>query len=125
MKRQEKQNETMELNNITTLFVLVLMTLPNLGQLVYGLPAGNKQLVRRFERCSFKITRTKCSQTFNSLCIREGLLPKYSNIYTFKLSPTAKIWETDRKEVKNDDETPGNTRPPADFWMKSSNLIVV
>ena len=69
-----------KLNNITVLLVLVLMTLPNLGQLIFGLPTGTKQLVRRFERCSFKSIRAKCGQTFNSMCIREGLLPKYSNI---------------------------------------------
>ena len=73
----------MKLDNGIALFFLVLMTLPNLGQLVFGLPVETKQRVRRFERCSFKITRTKCSQTFNTMCVREGLLPKYSNIYIY------------------------------------------
>ena len=75
-----KNKMKQKLNNITLLFVLVLMTLPNLGQLIFGLPTGTKQLVRRYERCSFKIIRAKCGQTFNSMCIREGFLPKYSNI---------------------------------------------
>ena len=77
-----KNKMKQKLNNITLLFVLVLMTLPNLGQLIFGLPTGTKQLVRRYERCSFKIIHAKCGQTFISMCIREGLLPKYSNIYT-------------------------------------------
>ena len=66
----------MKLNNSIALFLLVLMTLPNLGQLVFGLPVETKQRIRRFERCSFKVTRTKCSQTFNTMCVREGLLPR-------------------------------------------------
>ena len=56
------------------------MTLPNLGQLLFPLPQETKNLIRRYERLSFKIVRKKCSLIYNQLCIREGLLPAYTNI---------------------------------------------
>ena len=63
--------------------LIVIMTLPTLGQLLYPLPNESKNLVRRYERCSFKLVRKKCSLVFNQLCLREGLLPKYTNIYIY------------------------------------------
>ena len=55
----------------------VIMALPTLGQLLYPLSHETKNLVRRYERCSFKLVRKECSLVFNQLCLREGLLPKY------------------------------------------------
>ena len=60
--------------------LLLIMALPNLGQLLFPLPQETKNLIRRYERLSFKIVRKKCSLTYNQLCIREGLLPAYTNI---------------------------------------------
>ena len=65
--------------NIRGLLV-VAMTLPVLGQLIYPLAQPTKSEVRRFERCAFKIVRRKCSTVFNQLCLREGLLPTHTNI---------------------------------------------
>ena len=64
------------------LFVLFMAT-PGLGQLLYGLPSEVKTAVRRFEKCSLKITRANCSVAYNNTCLRENILPKYSNIYIY------------------------------------------
>ena len=58
------------------------MATPGLGQLIAGLAPDLKAAVRRFERCVFKITRAKCSIYYNNTCLREDILPKYSDIYT-------------------------------------------
>ena len=60
--------------------LVLAMTLPVLGQLIFPLAQSTKSDVRRFERCAFKIVRRKCSTVFNQICLREGLLPKYTNI---------------------------------------------
>ena len=60
--------------------LVVVMTLPVLGQLIYPLAQSTKSEVRRLERCAFKIVRRKCSTVFNQLCLREGLLPTHTNI---------------------------------------------
>ena len=48
--------------------LLIVMTLPTLGQLLHPLPHESKNLVRRYERRSFKLVRKKCSLIFNQLC---------------------------------------------------------
>ena len=76
--------------NIRGLLV-VAMTLPVLGQLIYPLAQPTKSEVRRFERCAFKIVRRKCSTVFNQLCLREGLLPTHTNIYIYIYIYTSEI----------------------------------
>ena len=49
------------------LFVLFMAT-PGLGQLLYGLPSEVKTAVRRFEKCSLKITRANCSVAYTGTC---------------------------------------------------------
>ena len=66
----------------TGLLVLA-MTLPVLGQLIFPLAHTTKSEVRRLERCAFKVVRRRCSTVFNQICLREGLLPVHTNIYIY------------------------------------------
>ena len=65
--------------NAVFLFYVSTMTI-GLGALISGLPASSKKLVRDFEKVSLKTVRAKCSVNFNEICLREKILPKYSNI---------------------------------------------
>ena len=53
---------------------------PGLGQLIYGLPPDVRKLVRRLEKCGLKLVREMCCVKYNEVCLRENILPKYSNI---------------------------------------------
>ena len=54
-----------------------------IGQLIFHLPAEKKQKIRRIEKINKKIASVKCSLVFNRTCIKENLLPKYTNIYVY------------------------------------------
>ena len=51
----------------------------NFGELLYTLPAELKDLLRNFERVSKKLIMSTWSIKFNKTCLRENLLPNYSN----------------------------------------------
>ncbi len=52
----------------------------SLGSLIYNLPAERRKSVRELEKISTKIIKEKCSLLFNSTCLKEQILPKYTNI---------------------------------------------
>ena len=52
-----------------------------IGQLIFHLPTEKKQKIRRMEKMNKKISSVKSSLIFNRTCIKENLLPKYTNIY--------------------------------------------
>ena len=52
-----------------------------LGELIYNLEESTKKQIRTFERCSFKLCKQKTHVLFNETCLREDILPKYTNIY--------------------------------------------
>ena len=54
-----------------------------IGQLIFHLPAEKKQKIRKIEKINKKIASVKSSLVFNRTCIKENLLPKYTNIYNF------------------------------------------
>ena len=61
-----------------------------IGQLIFHLPAEKKQKIRRIEKINKKIASVKSSLVFNRTCIKENLLPKYTNYsYIYILAP---IW---------------------------------
>ena len=52
------------------------MSTQGLGALIYPLSKAVKDQVRFIERCSFKLTKQKCSKIFNITCLNENILPK-------------------------------------------------
>ena len=50
----------------------------NYAVLIKKIPLNLKYKVRAFERCAKKINNTFWSIEFNSTCIKENILPKYS-----------------------------------------------
>ena len=53
-----------------------------IGQVIFHLPAEKKQKIRKIEKINKKIASVKSSLVFNRTCIKENLLPKYTNIST-------------------------------------------
>ena len=54
-----------------------------IGQLIFHLPAEKKQKIRRIAKINKKIASGKSSLVFTRTCIKENLLPEYTNIYIF------------------------------------------
>ena len=73
----------MRFENILVLFSWFAMSMDSLGSLVYQLPVEQRKSVREVEKLSGKLTKLKCSLLFNSTCLKEEILPNYSNIYIF------------------------------------------
>ena len=61
------------------LFGWFVMSVVSLGSLLYTLPADRRKSVRDLEKLSTKISKLECSLFFNKTCLREGILPNYSN----------------------------------------------
>ena len=55
----------------------------NLGQLLYQLPAEVKTLIRKLEKFLYKLNAAENAITFNKVCMKEGLLPKYYYYYYY------------------------------------------
>ena len=68
----------------TSVNPITLQELPaperNLGQLLYQLPAEVKTLIRKLEKFLYKLNAAETAITFNKVCMKEGLLPKYTNL---------------------------------------------
>ena len=59
--------------------ILTLMSVAiDLGTLIHNLPPEQKREVRDLEKVSIRRCKTECSLLFNSICVREHLLPNYS-----------------------------------------------
>ena len=66
----------------TLLFSLLIMSVAiDLGSLIHNLPSELKKEVRDLEKVSIRRCKTDCSLLFNSICVKENLLPNYSNYY--------------------------------------------
>ena len=52
----------------------------NFGQLIFYLPSGTKKLIRTIERNNRKLAKAYNSLLFNEACLKEDILPKYTNI---------------------------------------------
>ena len=53
---------------------------PTFGHLLSTLPAEEKSTVRRIEKILYKINAAETAILFNTTCINEGLLPKYTHL---------------------------------------------
>ena len=53
----------------------------NIGNLIFTLPAWQKTLVRKTEKENKKIANTESSLVYNTTCLKENLLPTYTNIH--------------------------------------------
>ena len=51
----------------------------DLGFLLHPLPSEQKSVVRKLEKVSLKLVKSECRVLFNSVCVRENLLPNYTN----------------------------------------------
>ena len=61
-------------------FILIISIIASLGQLLYSLTPDQRNTVRRLENETKKLNNAKHAVVFNDVCIKENLLPKYSNI---------------------------------------------
>ena len=55
----------------------------NIGDLIFDLPQQTKLLIRQIEQTRKKLTKTKYSLAFNTTCLKEDVLPNYTNIYIY------------------------------------------
>ena len=55
----------------------------NIGNLIFTLPAWQKTLVRKTEKENKKIANTESTLVYNTTCLKETLLPTYTNISCF------------------------------------------
>ena len=55
----------------------------NIGNIIFTLPAWQKTLVRKTEKENKKIANTESSLVYNTTCLKENLLPTYTNIYIY------------------------------------------
>ena len=53
---------------------------PSIGTLLFPLPQDEKTLVRKLEKCLYRINAVETAIVFNYTCINEGLLPKYTHL---------------------------------------------
>ena len=67
--------------NLTYLIISALyITIANFGQLLFTLTHTQRGIVRRLENETKKLHNVHNAVVFNEVCIKENLLPKYSNI---------------------------------------------
>ena len=52
----------------------------NFGNLLFPLPVQEKTLIRKLEKLTYKLNAAETAITFNTTCINEGLLPKYTQV---------------------------------------------
>ena len=64
------------------LFGWVIMAV-SLGSLIFNLPPERRKSVRELKKVSVKLIKQKCSLLFNSTCLKEDILPTYSNMYIY------------------------------------------
>ena len=55
----------------------------NLGQILFMLPTEIKIKIRKLEKAHNVFINNKYGIIFNETCIKEGLLPKYTDIYIY------------------------------------------
>ena len=78
----KRRNKTMQKDKLLVLFGFT-MSVVSLGSLLYNLPVEQRKSVRELEKVSTKVIKSKCSLLFNSTCLKEDILPSYSNIYIY------------------------------------------
>ena len=66
--------------NPVLLLLFTMSVVSNLGSLIHPLPPEVRKQVRDLEKVSIRQCKSDCSLLFNSVCVKENLLPNYSNI---------------------------------------------
>ena len=66
--------------NPALLLLFTMSVVSNLGSLIHPLPPELRKQVRDLEKVSIRQCKSDCSLLFNSVCVKENLLPNYSNI---------------------------------------------
>ena len=56
------------------------LAMPNLGELIYPLPVQTRQEIRKLEKVFLKLQKTELNCAFNETCLKENILPKYTQI---------------------------------------------
>ena len=70
----------MNYKNPLVFYPWLAMSVVTLGTLIFNLPVERRRSVRDLEKTSIKIIKTKCSLLFNSTCLKNDILPNYTNI---------------------------------------------
>ena len=61
-------------------FLLLIMSVAiDLGALIHNFSPELKREVRDLEKVSIRRCKAECALLFNSICVKEHLLPNYSN----------------------------------------------
>jgi hypothetical protein len=55
----------------------------SIGNLIFDLPVQTKNIVRYIEKTNKKIVNKTNSLVFNETCLKEEILPTYTNIYIY------------------------------------------
>ena len=71
----------MNYKNPLVFYPWLAMSVVTLGTLIFNLPVERRRSVRDLEKTSIKIIKTKCSLLFNSTCLKNDILPNYTNIH--------------------------------------------
>ena len=53
------------------------------GRLLFQVPQEHRKSVRKIENISKKLINANFAVIFNDICIRENLLPTFTNIYIY------------------------------------------
>ena len=64
--------------HLTVLIITIIIA--TIGELLFSLTPDQRTVVRRYESETKKLNNVRNAVVFNELCIKENLLPKYSNI---------------------------------------------
>ena len=64
-------------------YLQLVSIIASFGQLLHQVSTEERNCVRQLENASKKLSNAENAVVFNDVCIRENLLPKYSNIYIY------------------------------------------
>ena len=81
-------------NPALLLLLFIMSVVSNLGSLVHPLQPELRKQVRDLEKVSLRRCKSDCNLLFNSVCVKENLLPNYSNIYIYILLHLPQLFDT-------------------------------
>ena len=53
------------------------------GQLLFTIPPEKRLIIRNYEKLNKKLIKNKWSKQFNETCLKENILPTYSNLVLY------------------------------------------
>ena len=96
IEQNQVQNETLIMDKCYSkrrnkpFFLLLIMSVAiDLGALIHNFSPELKREVRDLEKVSIRRCKRECALLFNSICVKEHLLPNYSNIYEEQINKTS------------------------------------